>query len=505
MLFGITIHTIGLLATFMCYQTWASASTPTPTPTSTPTPTPSSTPTPTTTATPTTAAQPSEPIVRPGDPTVTSNEQKKPERSDDPCKQKDGMDKQAMQQVGEYCAAAEAAEKAAKDQQMLGGVHAGVAGICLIPCAANGAFGSGMLLAQICSGSSIAAAVGDVVVTKQFTGAIGALVGGYGLIRSFNSGGAAAAKETAKMSAEGTRQASSQGSKAAKSTNMDMTSCITAATETLMSAVNFMGAEDSKKTAKDNRDQAKQLVDDTLSIVPKDTPPGGIQGPSISGGTIALGPSTTTPTAYAATSAGDLPSGSAVVSHSGSGKCDGFANSMNCAVAQGNKFPAIARSGDFISTLEKFSGLPIDKLMAKNNTAGIINAVAGKAIGDKGQSAVSAAVAKAEEQLRAPGTAGATYSGGGGGGGDAPSHDPMAGLGDALASLADGGNKKEDDADNGARSEEFGAQTAFSSITGTEQDRSMSIFTRVSRRYAASRDRLMSLRYASPQNRALSR
>ncbi|NDD90872.1 hypothetical protein EBZ37_02140 [bacterium] len=418
------------------------------------------------------------------------------------------MDKQAMQQVGEYCAAAEAAEKAAKDQQMLGGVHAGVAGICLIPCAANGAFGSGMLLAQICSGSSIAAAVGDVVVTKQFTGAIGALVGGYGLIRSFNSGGAAAAKGTvdaAKGGADAGKQAGSQGSKAAKSTNMDMTSCITAATETLMSAMNFMGAEDSKKTAKDNRDQAKQLVDDTLSIVPKDPLPGGIQGPSISGGTIALGPSTTTPTAYAATSAGDLPSGSAVVSNSGSGKCDGFANSLNCAVAQGNKLPAMARSGDFISTLEKFSGLPIDKLMAKNNTAGIINAVAGKAIGDKGQSAVSAAVAKAEEQLRAPGTAGATYAGGGGGGGDAPSHDPMAGLGDALASLADGGNKKEDDADNGARSEEFGARTAFSSITGTEQDRSMSIFTRVSRRYAASRDRLMSLRYASPQNRALSR
>ncbi|NDD93046.1 hypothetical protein EBZ37_13310, partial [bacterium] len=129
-----------------------------------------------------------------------------------------------------------------------------------------------------------------------------------------------------------------------------------------------------------------------------------------------------------------------------------------------------------------------------------------QSLGEEKRGMVAAAIAKAEQDLRAGShVAPATYSGGGAGG-NSSSADPMAGLGDALAALTQGLNgKSKDGAPLGPKSEQFGSHAAANSIVGTEQDRSMSLFTRVSRRYAASRDRIFSLQYASPQNRALTR
>jgi hypothetical protein len=429
-------------------------------------------------------------------------------RTGDPCTQKDGMSEEALQQVGEFCAAAEAADEAAKNQKMLGGVHAGVAGLCMIPCVSNFAFGAGEItMGQVCSGASIAAAVGDVVVTKQFTGAVGALMGAYGLITSGGQGAAIAAGNAAKagLSAGPPTAANSasiqSGNQAAK--KGQKMSCMTAAVETGMSIMNFMGAKDSEKSAEENRKKAAELVDGAL-VTPEGVPGG--TSPTVAGALAAVGGSV---------GSGNMESVAGGVSaHDGtrlrplldsSKVCSGgFASQLNCISAKGVPLPPAAKRGDFIPMLERSSRLPIDKLMGQGNAASIINSIAGEALGEQGKAQVQAAIAQAEGQAR--GVPSSTYASSGGGGGSSSESDPMASVGQALGDLMEGMNKKPEEGAAGSRAEQFSKTGGAGPYrSGIEEDRSISLFDRVSRRYLAARERLATLKFSSAENRALTR
>jgi hypothetical protein len=425
---------------------------------------------------------------------------KKLEKTDDPCKQKDGMSKEASQQVGTYCAAADAAEEAAKNQKLLGGVHAGIAGICLIPCVNNMYMGMGeVTMGQVCSGASIAGAVTDVMLTKQYTGLMGAVVGAYGLI---NPGAKAAEK------AAGTAAAKSFGSAAknAKGGKSDKMSCITAAVETLQSVMSFQGAKNSEKTAEENRKNAAQLVDDSLA---QSDGSAGSTSPAIAAAIASVaGGKTSTGSAQGLSGGVSTQDGTTLrpLIEPTKNCSGGFLSQLNCVAAKGVALPPPVRRSDFGPALEKLSGLPIDKLMSKGSTASIINAVAGQTLGESGKSQVAATVAQAEAHLQ--GDRGTMYaSAGTGGGGSGGEGDSMSDIGKALGDLMEGANgKKAEEGPAGPKSENF-AKNGLPGVSraGIEEDRTISLFDRVSRRYVATRDRLATMKYSSAENRALSR
>jgi hypothetical protein len=424
---------------------------------------------------------------------------KKIEMTDDPCKQKDGISKNVSQQIGEYCAAADAAEEAAKNQKLLGGVHAGIAGICLIPCVNNMYMGMGeVTMGQVCSGASIAGGVTDVLLTKQFTGLMGGVVGAYGLIES----GGKAVEGTAKVASAkfGTSVKNAKGGKT------DKMSCITAAVETLQSVMSFQGAKTSENTARQNRRNAAQLVDDALAQSDGNA---GSTTPAVAGA-VANVPkgSGSTGSAQGLSGAGGTQDGATLRPLIEPTKnCSGsFSSQLNCVAAKGVALPPAARRSDFAATLEKLGGLPIDKLMSKGGTASIINAVAGQTLGESGKSQVAATVAQAESQLQA--NYGAAYaSSRGGGGGSGGEDDSGPDIGKAIGDLLEGVNgKKAEEGPDGPKSEDFTKTGAVAvSRTGIEEDRTVSLFDRVSRRYVATRDRLATMTYSSAENRALSR
>ena len=136
------------------------------------------------------------------------------ERTGNPCSQKDGMGQEALQQVGTYCAAADAAEDAAGKQKMLGGIHAAVAAFCLVPCTSQWT-GAGLTLSPYCTGASIAAGVTDIVMTQQFTGAVGVTMGAYGLYQTWGSNAAIKAAQEGAFSASIHGATGNAGDKAA--------------------------------------------------------------------------------------------------------------------------------------------------------------------------------------------------------------------------------------------------------------------------------------------------
>jgi len=266
--------------------------------------------------------------------------------------------------------------------------------------------------------------------------------------------------------------------------------------------MNFQGSKESEKSAEENRQKAAELVDGAL-VTPEGVPGG--TSPQVAGAVAAVGGSV---------SSGKMENVAGGVSaHDGtrlrplldsSKACSGgFASRLNCLSAKGIALPPAAKRSDFIPMLEKNSRLPIDQLMGKGNAASIINAIAGSALGDEGRAQVQAAVAQTEGQLRRD-SASSTYASSGGGGGSNAGSDPMASVGQALGELMEGMNKKPEEGAAGSKSEQY-SKNAVPYRSGIEEDRSISLFDRVSRRYLATRERLATLKFSSAENRALTR
>jgi len=427
-------------------------------------------------------------------------------KASDPCKKSKGESNSSIpQQAAEYCAAAEAADEAAKKQLLLTGVHAGVAGICLIPCVNNAWLMMGeVTMGQVCSGAAIGAGVTDMITTKQFTGAVGTLMGAYNLVNSFDKKpeAAAATAKDAPAKASNKTDASTSPPKAEKKS--DMSSCLTAAVESGMAIMNYIGHQNSKKTADENRKLAKDLKDESNATLSGTSPsafsPGsiGTVGNSMNGNSSTPG-SASTVTQSGITSGKDKTASLKQGSRECSGS--GFQAELQCAKASGVPLPPGFGSNSMNRALEKLSGLPLDKLMAKGDPSSIIGAVAGGALGPGKTAAVQAALSKAEQDLRAgmnvPSSA---YSSGGGGGGGGD-HGPD--IGNALGSLMDSlQNKKEEESDK-SRNEAF-AKKEYDS-DGLEEDRTISIFDRISKRYRASTNRVANRGYTLPQNQVLTR
>jgi hypothetical protein len=290
-----------------------------------------------------------------------------------PCQQQDGMTKKSLQMSGEYCAAADAADKAAQSQQLLMGVHAGVAALCLVPCINNAYFMMGEItMGQVCSGAALAAGVTDIITTKKFTGAASVLMAGYGLYQTWGTGKAIA--DASKFIGPTTPEAAANSEATKAKKEGQKMSCFTAAVETLMSVTNAMGAKDSKKTAEENRKLAAQVIESTLN---PDGAAAGVSnspsGLSAQGATIA-GDSKTS--ARVGTSRASLSSNALL---SGTESCgSGFSGQLKCASARGLPVPEIAKHPEFISSLEKLSGVPIDQLMASGESKSIIGNALGR-------------------------------------------------------------------------------------------------------------------------------
>ncbi len=283
---------------------------------------------------------------------------------------------------------------------------------------------------------------------------------------------------------------------------------MTAAVEGGMAVMNHMGAQDSKETAEENRKLAAEVVDTALAPLPGflgSAAPAVARAPSLSGGgQTGFGGGTSVPGGVNANDGGNLRP---LLSSAGS--CTGgFANRLNCASARGVQLPPAARMPGFIPALEKASGLPIDQLMSRGDPGSIMGAVTGGALGGETGSAVQAAMAQASQNLRDSRgqPSAATYAGGGGGGGSAASDDGMGDLTKAFGNLMEGMTKKPEDADTArGHEEEFGDRKIASNGRPIEEDRSISLFDRISRRYRASQERMAAYRFTSATNRALSR
>jgi len=249
------------------------------------------------------------------------------------------------------------------------------------------------------------------------------------------------------------------------------------------------GAKSSEETAKQNREAAAKLISQALNPAiasaamgkPASIPSGTTSGSSASG--------------FSNLAGGGLSSsssGSNQIKGQDMNSCSrmGFSAQVNCAINAGLKLPPGVNHPAFAQALETASRIPIDQLMGHEDPKSIIGAGVGAALNPSQKAQLADILSKAERELgTGPSLAAATYStGGGSGGGGSGGSDST--LNNALGNLMDG-LKHGEGGETGPSNQEVsfqgeGATGANSASTlGDEENRTLSIFVRVSRRYQA--------------------
>jgi len=396
--------------------------------------------------------------------------------------------KKSVTQASDYCTAAEAAEKAAKNQQFLMAVHGGVAGLCAVSCAiASTGYGAAAALA--CAGASIGAGATDIMMTKQFTGAASVLMGSYGIISQFNLG-----PKIMGALGLGSGAATGAATGAKGASNVSKAACVvTVLMEGAMAVMNGVGAQNSKKSAQKNYELAAQITENPTPTMPLAPPPPSTRGnPSGISSNVSEGASPGSTSTVADRPLNKDPSSQAKTALETMNGCTGgFSEKLHCAKAAGISIPAVALESHFIPALEALSGRPIDELMSNENPQSLIGNIVGNHLGENYSAAVQDALQQLESGLLSrpdsSSVLASAYSGSKST--DAQSQDSL----NAQDSLL--GNSKTDD---------FRKPASAIETDGIETDRSISLFERISRRYRISQNRLAHRGYTSPQNKILS-
>jgi hypothetical protein len=400
--------------------------------------------------------------------------------SEDVCQKAEiEMAESARSQVQSYCEAARRADKAAREQQIIAGIQATVMAVCTASCL--GAFGVTSINDGWCSAASVGAAVYTFAKAKEITAKIMALSGPGLMLYSNDFELEKTFHFKARTGAEPARSAGDTASKGANSeSKASKGACFAAALAGVGSLMSFSGAGNSKSSARANRKAANDLRGYTTMGIKT----GGVAisaGGQITGGTGAI-----------VNRAGDTrraETNSPPPSLSDPCSQDSFEANTQCAVAvAGGTVPPFVSSPDFRDTLEKLSGVSADRLIGLRNPQSIMQAALGRVLTPEGQEKFGAIIKDASAS--STNVLASTYIGGGGarpgpGSQDTPDLDSL------IDKILPGDAQNQETL--GAVGEiDFGPDREIVSRAGDEDDRRVSLFSRVSGRYRLGIDRVTS-------------
>ncbi len=410
-----------------------------------------------------------------------------PAWASDPCATEKGNSVQKTQ----YCDAAKAAEESADGQQAVGIIQAAAAATCISACLLSPT-GTGEM---VCQGASIGATVATIGVGIKYQEYVSSLASSLATLSPWFFNGIAydagvqgfqgtlmdLATETVDVSTKklgietkfNETASNRAGEKAAQNDN---TGCyVAAAIHGLTSTVSFVGAQNSKEKADENRDSARKLIDQALAAEAKaaeqarrdalnteaiGNPNSGVAPPGYRG----------TTTAYRPGAAGGFGGGSFAPSMN-------FNQMVNFALAQpGNNLPGFVRSPQFRAELERNSGMSADQLVRLGDPTKIMQAGVAKLLKPEGQARLAEiggrmqSLARQGAPERRSQMLAATPR-------EKPQADPRAEAAyEAIQTKAAAGDKP-------AGELVPIADRLLSSVAGDEENPSISIFVRVSSRY----------------------
>lgn len=395
----------------------------------------------------------------------------------------------AAGQSSSYCAAAKSAREAEKSNKALTVVYSGVAAVCGYACVVGVPGPSQMA----CQGSNIAAGVTDAVMTQNYMGALMTVgmsagqmmmrgdgniiegfkkMGGRSATNTATSAGATSVDDAALASvdapgadraaeAASSNQASA-GTEAATQ-EKDHSACLTAALAGIQAFSRNASANAAGETAQAAETASNQVTQNTA---PNFSPTQGSSG----------GLSPNDPVAGART--GVAAQNTAKPTEADPCNSRDFQGTIQCAMAADPSVGQWAGDPRFQKALTDLTGLSPDQFKNKVENSGPVAAIsdgigAGMGVDVKGQ--IAAVLGGIDQSV-----ASSAYAGGGrprGGGSGDPDFNSM--MGDLMAQF---GPKKDQNTAAGVNEARFGNGRSPASIA---EDRSISLFERVSARYHA--------------------
>jgi hypothetical protein len=162
-----------------------------------------------------------------------------------------------------YCLAAKGELEGAKNENIVWKIYAGVSGVCATACAVS-ATGYGLMAGQeyVCTGAAVAGAASEAIITKEYTQALTALAmtASPVLLNTMSS--------STTKAAEGAAQTGKGAAKTGKgAVKTDVASCISAATSALTSFQRYKAGRDQTKSAVKNIQSAKDHQSETTQEV----------------------------------------------------------------------------------------------------------------------------------------------------------------------------------------------------------------------------------------------
>ena len=385
----------------------------------------------------------------------------------------------ASTQKLQYCQSAKSAQESVDANSTLWKVWGGVAVVCSSACAASmmGAAITGYDQ-YVCMGATVVGSGTDALVTKNFASALTGIMtaGGSYLINNMNKPAEEAAKEGAK---EGTKETAKQ-----QKPQKDWGSCLSAAVATVQAYSKYSSMKSSESSVESNLQSAQQLASTATgtdatntSVLPPATSSGGTAG-----GTAGASASRATASAAANNNVADPRS---CTNFKTTGSYDGF---IQCAVANDKTLPSFVGTPQFAKDFQKASGMPVLDFAnnSKNPTRDIAAAMGAKMNSDQ-SGKLLAALRKVEDHYMMD-EAGVSYAGGGGRGSHSGGSDPGAEIGEVMGKLMGQfmPGQGEEKSPSGVNTAAFGNgldRKLASSSVDLSQDRTISLFDRVTYRY----------------------
>ncbi len=410
------------------------------------------------------------------------------------------------QQKLQYCQTAKSAKLAADSNSLAWKIWAAVGTVCFAAC---GASFNGMTNPYVCMGASVAGALGDAAITRQFMTAMMSImaVGGMAIMNQMNnSNSPAGLNKDEKTTSESTSQ------------NRDYGACLLGASAVMTAFQKYSAAQSNKANAISNLTNAQPLGSSNTSYASASTgftttssaATYGSTGYNTSSGSTGItspyGAGTT-----AAMMAGMMGSGCAGMYNRGTYGNGTYGSGMygsgmygsgmyggssyggmmtRCAVGVDSNLPPMVNTPKFQEDFKKASGMTLPDFVAKSdNPKQAITAALGATMSTSDTLRTAAALQNLEQQLNKPIPSSAYVSSGGGGGRNSGGSEPN--LGEIMSNvMSQFGQKPGEDGKplTGVAAIAFANQNREASAI--VEDKSLNLFDRVTYRYFTVADRV---------------
>lgn len=407
-----------------------------------------------------------------------------------------------------YCSAAKSAEEAANANGVVWKVYAAASAVCTTACVASMTSFGADWQGWACRGSAIGASGLDAIKTQQYMSALQNIAVGGASYFLFNRTSSSASKTASEASNDGTSASgasqASNGGTSASGGNADISSCITAASTAFSAYTKQQDAANAAQTMKANLANVQALGSMTATGAPLTlSAQGQSQNQPLSNGTALSGN-----TSVASGNPVNLSPAAAAACGSASSSPGNTQSAIQCAAAMDSALGAVVSNPQFPSAFQKAAGMPLSNYLASAGGAmpnGAIAAGTAGMLNPDGMGKVAGAVAS----LAPAGAVSGIYDAGGYAGGGPGGTPGIGGGGNDVSAMVSQllgqfmPKKPGVASQSAATNVKFGTSLLGrdpASASALAEDRSVSLFDRVTSRYFSVTPRLY---LSGPQNLAL--